>query len=307
MKIGIPKGLLYSSYHPFFQRFFNELGAEIITSPDTNKQIFNLGVKYCVDEACLPIKIFHGHVAYLKDDCDLLLVPRIMRINEKEFICPKFCGLPEMVVNSIPDMPQVTLAPLYASSKDMLSKWAEETGRLLTTSNSKIQQAFNQAWQEQKDYRTGINDQGKFPLKIALMGHPYNVYDSFINMNIIKKLHQAKIGIITEESVSEKVIDGEVQRLYKKPFWTFARNNYGFAAHVAKTKECSGIIYISSFACGIDSVVIELIKDGIGDFPMLILKIDEHTGEAGLDTRVEAFIEMLGRSTSHENNISAYG
>ncbi|MFY9173975.1 MAG: acyl-CoA dehydratase activase-related protein [Peptococcia bacterium] len=307
MKVGIPKGLLYCRYYPFFEHFFTRLGAEVISSPDTNKQIFNLGVKYCVDEACLPIKIFHGHVAYIKDECDLLLVPRIMRIKEKEFICPKFCGLPEMVKNSIPDMPPVTTAPIYASSKDKLLKWAEETGRLVTTSRTKIQQAFNLAWLAQLEHSTGIDDKNRFPLKIALVGHPYCIYDSYINMNIIQKLHQAKIGLISEEAVSEKDIDLEVQALYKKPFWTFARNSYGFAAHVAKTKKCHGIIYISSFACGIDSVVIELIKESIGDFPLLVLKIDEHTGEAGLDTRVEAFIEMLERSVYLENNIPTYG
>ena len=61
MKIGIPKGLLYYKYYPFIETFFTELGAEIILSPDTNKDILNEGVKNCVDDACVPIKIFHGH------------------------------------------------------------------------------------------------------------------------------------------------------------------------------------------------------------------------------------------------------
>lgn len=307
MKVGIPQGLLYCKYHPFFKRFFSELGAAVITSPATNKQIFDLGVKYCVDEACLPVKVFHGHVAFIKDDCDLMVIPRIMRIKEKEFICPKFCGLPEMVINSLPDMPQVTMAPIYATSINQLYKWAEETGKLLTNSRSRIQQAFNKALEEQREYHIGYNDSCEYPRLIALAGHPYTIYDSYLNMNIVQKLHGLGVGIITEETVSEELIDQEVQALFKRPFWTFARNSYGFASHVVKENKCSGIIYISSFACGIDSVVIELIKDSIGDFPMLILKIDEHTGEAGLNTRIEAFIGMLERSSSLENNVSTYG
>ncbi len=55
------------------------------------------------------------------------------------------------------------------------------------------------------------------------------------------------------------------------------------------------MVHISSFACGIDSVVTELIKDKIEDFPYMILKIDEQTGEAGFDTRIEAFTDMLSR------------
>ena len=90
MKIGIPKGLLYYKYHPFMERFFIELGAEVIVSEDTNKGILNEGVKLCVDEACLPIKVFHGHVESIKDKCDILLIPRIMRIREKEFMWISF-------------------------------------------------------------------------------------------------------------------------------------------------------------------------------------------------------------------------
>jgi Uncharacterized protein conserved in bacteria len=68
-----------------------------------------------------------------------------------------------------------------------------------------------------------------------------------------------------------------------------------------------GIIYVSSFACGIDSVVMELIKERIGEFPLLILKIDEQTGEAGFNTRIEAFIDMIERRKEIEGNLSAHG
>ena len=132
-------------------------------------------------------------------------------------------------------------------------------------------------------------------MTVALVGHPYNIFDKYINMNIVQKLNKLGVGVITEEFIEETLIDEEVKGLYKRPFWTFARNSYGFAANVYREKRVNGIIYISSFACGIDSVVIELIKERIGNFPFMTLKIDEHTGEAGLDTRVEAFVDMLGR------------
>ncbi len=117
MRVGIPKGLLYYDYHPFFNTFFEELGAELITSEDTNKAILDMGVKHCVDEACLPVKVFHGHVAAIKDNCDMLVIPRIMQLRKREYVCPKFCGLPEMLICSIADMPKVTMTPFYATSK----------------------------------------------------------------------------------------------------------------------------------------------------------------------------------------------
>jgi predicted nucleotide-binding protein (sugar kinase/HSP70/actin superfamily) len=306
MKVGIPKGLLYYKYYPFYESFFNELGAEIITSSDTNKEILDEGVKCCVDEACLPVKVFHGHVSSLKDKCDIMLIPRIMQVRKREYICPKFCGLPEMILNSIPDMPKVIASPIYATSRSKLYSWAKEAGEEITKDKSIIQKAFDTALREQDKFTTGIKNEN-YNINVALAGHPYNIYDNYINMNIVKKLNKLGVGVITEEYVEEELIDNEAKKLYKKPFWTFARNTYGFSTHSANKKIVDGIIYISSFACGIDSVIVELIKDKMEDFPFMILKVDEHTGEAGLDTRVEAFVDMLERRACIENNISTHG
>jgi predicted nucleotide-binding protein (sugar kinase/HSP70/actin superfamily) len=294
MRVGIPKGLLYDKYQPFFQTFFEELGAELIISPDTNKDILDKGVKYCVDEACLPVKVFHGHVASIKDKCDLVVIPRIMQLRDREFICPKFCGLPEMVMNSIPDMPKATMAPIYMNTKEKLNNWAKITGRQVTNNRVRIQKAFEAAVENQAKYKTGF-DYKDSSMKVALAGHPYNIYDTYLNMNLVKKLKKLGVGVVTEEFIDEEIKDKETSKLYKKPFWSFARDNYAFTSHTASKGIANGIIYISSFACGIDSVVIELIKHNIGDFPFLVLKIDEHTGEAGIDTRIEAFVDMLER------------
>ena len=306
MKVGIPKGLLYCEYNQFFTTFFSELGAEVITSADTNKEILNQGVKYCVDDACLPIKIFHGHVASIKDKCDVIVIPRLMQVRKNEYICPKFCGLPEMVLNSIDNMPISITEPIYANSKKSLYKWAKVAGKKVTNNNFKTKNAFIKAFEQQKKSEVGILDEG-YNIKIALAGHPYNIYDDFTNMNLVKKLNRLGIGVETMEFTNDLLIDLEIEELYKRPFWTFARENYGFAANVVKERKVDGIIYISSFNCGTDSVIIELIKNNIGSFPFLTLKIDEHTGEAGIDTRIEAFADMLERRMLNESNIPAHG
>ncbi|MBU3189788.1 acyl-CoA dehydratase activase-related protein [Clostridium bowmanii] len=305
MKVGVPKGLLYYKYYPFIERFLIELDAEVITSRDTNNNILNAGVKYCVDEACLPIKIFHGHIIDIKDKCDLLIIPRIMRVHPREFICPKFCGLPEMIINSIPNMPKVIIEPIYATNENELYNWCKKLGKMITKDKRKIKGAFTKALEEQRNFKFGIKDEG-YKKNIALVGHPYNLYDTFINMNILKKLNKLGVGVITEEYMEEEKINLEVETLFKRPFWTFARNSYGFTTAIAKNNEIDGAIYISSFACGIDSVVLELIKEKIGDFPLLVLKVDEHTGEGGLDTRIEAFIDMIERKNNNEDNISTF-
>ena len=306
MKIGIPKGLLYYKYHPFFMTFFAELGAEIIVSEDTNKSILDLGVKHCVDEACMPVKVFHGHVASLRGKCDAILIPRIMQVRRREYICPKFCGLPEMVIYNIPNLPDVISEPIYAMDDKQLYEWARMAGRVVTRDRKTIRRAFYKAYSAQNEHAIGFNTLS-YDMKVALAGHPYNIYDSYSNMNIVSKLNALGIGIITEEFVDEQDIDTYVGKSLKRPSSSFAMYAYGSLATAYEKKMCDGIIYISSFACGIDSVLIELVKERVGDFPFMVLKIDEHTGEAGVNTRIEAFVDMLERRKAYENNVSSYG
>ncbi|NLY17743.1 MAG: 2-hydroxyglutaryl-CoA dehydratase [Clostridiaceae bacterium] len=306
MRVGIPKGLLYCKYHPFFKTFFGELGADIVTSGDTNKNIMDMGVKSCVDEACLPIKIYHGHVCSIIDKCDYLVIPRIMSVRRHEYICPKFCGLPEMINHSIQGLPEITFEPLYMQNDSQIYKWCLSAGSVVTGRKSKIKEAFELALKAQKRHSTGINIPGE-NLTVMLAGHPYIIYDGFLNMGIVKKLRSRKIGIITEEFASKSILESQINKLTKRPFWTFQRNLYGAAAAFYHQQIINGIIYLSSFACGIDSVIVELIRFRVGEFPLLVLKLDEHTGEAGVDTRIEAFIDMLERRSFHENHHTPYG
>ncbi len=302
----MPRGLLYFRYHPFILTFLDELDAEIVLSEKTNKEILNLGVKCCIDEACLPIKIYHGHVASIADKCDLMIIPRIIKEKGGEFICPKFCGLPEMIANSISNIPVITYNPIYMDSKKKLEKWVLGLGKNITNSNNKIRQAYKKAVRAQEAYSLGIEDE-QYDNKIALVGHPYCIHDSFFNMNIIKKLNNMGVGVITEEVLSKEPFKDQWEPLFKKPFWDFTKNSYGFCMNIYKNYNANGIIYVSSFGCGIDSVSIELIKNRVKDFPFLVLKIDEHTGEAGMDTRIEAFISMLiERNDLTEDNISSF-
>ena len=300
MRIGIPKGLLYCRYHTFFETFLSKLGSEVKVPEQTHKVIMDMGTQFCVDEACLPVKVFHGHAASIKDRCDYLIIPRIMSICKNEYICPKFCGLPEMITHSIPRVPKVSMDPLYMQNEKDLFKWCFAAGSVVTKDGARIKKAFCSAKKAQKKSHTGIFELGQ-KLTVMLAGHPYVIYDDYLNMGIVKKLRAKGIGIITEEFVSDSEVREEVKKLVKKPFWTFQRRIFGAACVLLRHKRIDGIIYLSSFACGIDSVIIDLIRYTIEHFPMLVIKLDEHTGEAGMDTRIEAFIDMLERRVLNEN------
>ena len=77
--------------------------------------------------------------------------------------------------------------------------------------------------------------------------------------------------------------------------WDFAKEVLNCIDYALDTKAFDGIIQITNFNCGCDSVTVDIIRDKIKnhDVSYLNLIIDEHTAEAGIETRLEAFIDSL--------------
>ena len=145
------------------------------------------------------------------------------------------------------------------------------------------------------------------PTRVAVIGHPYNIYDKYISMNLLGKLEGYGAEVVTIEAVNSDDINRQACRLAKPMFWYYGRNAFGAAVHLAGTGRVDGIIFVTSFGCGIDSFVNDLIERRIRrstNIPIITMTIDEHTGEAGFNTRLEAFMDMLYWRRVHENNIS---
>ncbi len=306
LTVGIPKGLLYFNHHIFTENFFSELGLNVVVSPDTNKQILDEGVKSCVDDACLPVKVFHGHVCWLKSRCDYLLLPHYLSLEKGQKLCPMICGLVETVQNSVANLPLLIDPPVFSFDEKSLRKWSFRAGRIISQSARETEPAFESAFRKQTASLAGICDEG-YAYRVALIGHSYIVHDAFVNMNIIDKLRALDVGVVTYESVSKYEKAMETVSLFKPPFWYFAREYYGSAISLFKRGAVDGIIYLSTFSCGVDSGFTELIKHDIGSLPYMVLKLDEHTGEAALDTRIEAFTDMLKRRMQHDHHLPAHG
>lgn len=312
IKIGIPRALLYYEYYPLWKTFFEELDAEIVLSDTTTKDILNKGVESCINDACLPVKLFHGHVINLKDRVDYLFIPRLISVYRKEYVCPKFSGLPEMIRFSITDLPPVIDTKVYLrKSRRQLGKAFLDAGGYLTKDKTRIKAAGKKAISEHYLYMKKIED-GRLPseilenqkinqkeeckLNIAVMGHVYNLYDRYVNMNLFKKLSSQNIRVLTPEMVDKNVINTHAATLEKKMFWTFGRRQMGTALYLLDSGQTDGIIYIMSFGCGIDSFVADLIEKRVkreSDIPFFLMMIDEQSGETGVNTRLEAFIDMI--------------
>lgn len=327
--VGIPRGLFYYYYYPLWKTFFTHLGAEVLVSSPTNRLISEKGIEVAVDELCLPMKVYLGHVRELcSKDLDYLFIPRMVSIEAKSYICPKFMGVPDMVRACIADLPTLIDITVDLSKDDKaLKKDLLEVGKVFTGKKSLINDAYKHASQElyfckalaREGYTMdeaiklwegdSLNINENTDLNIGILGHGYSLYDDSISMNLIKRLRYMGCRVHLPESQARQSVENEAATLPKRIFWTLGRKMVGSALHMAKRKDIDGIIYLACFGCGPDSLIGEIIERKIKNKAFMLITIDEHTGEAGLVTRLEAFCDMLRRRRSFagESDISSHG
>jgi predicted nucleotide-binding protein (sugar kinase/HSP70/actin superfamily) len=143
----------------------------------------------------------------------------------------------------------------------------------------------------------GGKDLGKTSLRVAFVGHPYNLFDPDINKDVLTLTKHLEIEIFTPDHLSGKEIDREISDLSKEIYWSSGREIVGALFHFLKGG-VDGVIFLTSFKCGIDALLQEFIKRSLkireeSTIPFLVLSFDEHTGREGLVTRLEAFKDVM--------------
>lgn len=318
-KIGIPRTLGYYTYYPLWKTFFEELGLEVITSSPTSKTILDAGVKEAVNDACIPIKILHGHVIDLKGKVDYIFLPRLVSVRKfgTETFCPKFLGLPDMVRAAIADLPEIIDTRVdLAKGRFELLRLCCKMGERFGASLPRVIRAYWRALMVYRQYQRLLRerytpveaieildgrqpesqDSPKKSLVFAVLGYPYAVYDNYLNVNLLKRLRGLGVRILTAEMIPTRLLIREAKKLPKNLFWHFSNRAVQAAWYFLYRERVDGIVHVTAFGCGPDAMVdrmIELEAKNNGHRPFLSLTIDEHTGEAGIQTRVEAFVDML--------------
>lgn len=292
IKIGIPKALLYYKYKDLWINFFDLLGCDLIISPNTNKEILNNGIKYSNDETCLSMKIFLGHVNYLKDKCDYVLVPRINCLVKDEKLCTNFSCLYDLVKNTF----NVNLLNYNIDvEKSETEKYAFTTmGMNLGFSYRNSLQAYKFAkleenlLQEKRISKQENELLNSNKLKILLVGHPYNLYDEFVGKIITNYLNKENITIIYSDLYHSK--NNESKEISSSCYWTYQKEIMSSIVHYKD--KVDGIINITTFPCGPDSLCNEMINRKI-DLPILNIILDTSDNDTGINTRLESFIDIL--------------
>lgn len=309
---------------------FDELDVEIVLSNLTNKKIVEEGVTHGFGELCLPVKVYYGHALQLieRPDLDFLFVPRYVSEVKESYFCPKWISLPD-IIKILPNCPK--LLNFEVNVKEFpIATAIIELGKQLGKSQAKSLEAYKKAQRYYEEFleflregasvnhalRLVLRDlpftlpkkKTKNPIKFLLLGHAYNLFDTYVNIDFIKKFNDQDVDTITIENLPESVF--KVPVVVNKKLRNYWRHEEEILQAVRYyltkgRKEIDGIIFLISFACGPDSLISELIMFDLKTvhIPYLSIIIDEHSGDAGLLTRIQSFTDMIKRKKEREEDL----
>lgn len=319
-QIGIPRAISYYNNYPFYYGFCSALGIEIVLSDKTTNKIVNEGTKYVVSDTCLPVKVFVGHVVnLLEKGVENIFCPSIQSCAYKINNCTKIRGLPEIIRNVI-NRPINIIEPVLDITNNLdLYDFCYEFARPFGITDKKlIKSAMKSGFDVYNKFlelsKIGVpfekaiemaincvtlldyNVEPK-PLSVVVMAHGYNLFDDKVSMNLLKKLDKLDVRVYTGLNITKEQALSSITELGEIQYWANELDLTGAAAYYMLNKKVDGIVALSAFGCGPDSLMVEEISYHAQEFnlPLLHLNIDEHTGEAGFMTRLEAFIDMLVR------------
>jgi len=322
-EIGVPRCLTFHELFPFWKAFFTELGFRVVPSDPTNKELIRRGVESVVAETCFPVKVGHGHVLNLLERGvrrlfipSIISMPKFREDFEHAQTCPYVQSFPYVVRSAIPfeRYGAEVLSPVVAFGlgPKEVEKALIELGGRLGRSPSEVRWALRCAWDFQERFFRACKARGKEVLEglregdraMVIVGRPYNTCDSGVNLDIPRKLRDLGLLSIPMDFLPlEEMADREGLR---EMYWRYGQRILA-AAHLVKEDPRLFPIYISNFGCGPDSFIGHFFRDVMQGKPSLLLEIDEHSADAGVITRLEAFLDSLKHARPPEGKAQRRG
>ncbi len=309
-KIGIPRVLNMYENYPFWYVFFTELGFEIVLSPRTSRDIYELGIESIPSESeCYPAKLAHGHVTWLiKNGITKIFYPSLFyERNEFEdagnhYNCPIVTSYPENIKNNVDE---ITDGEVEFINPFMSFDSVENIAPRLIEAFPEIPPedivlAVQDAWKEQEAVREDIRLKGEEVLDymeatgkrgIVLAGRPYHI-DPEINHGIPELITGYDVCVLTEDSVSHLApVDRELRVMDQ---WMYHSRLYAAAQYV-RLRDDLDLIQLNSFGCGLDAVTTDQVYEILSgsDKIYTCLKIDEVNNLGAARIRVRSLLAAL--------------
>ena len=295
IKIGIPRAFLYYRYGVLWKSFFEKLGLNVVLSPETNREILNLGINNTIDECCLSYKIYIGHAIYLSEKCDYILVSRVCDYGKKDKVCTRLNGTYDNLKYIIPKEMIIDFNIDHTNHKYQIFEFFK-IGLKFSKNPIKIIYSYFYANKKQKNYDINKHKEENNKLlkknkKILILSHFYNIKDKFISNYIIDYLEKNNVTPILSNNLNKKLAAEFSEYFSNTLYWKYSKEMIGSLYYYKH--QIDGIIFISTYPCGIDSLVNNLAILKNSEIPILTLIIDENITDLSLETKLESFIDII--------------
>jgi predicted CoA-substrate-specific enzyme activase len=307
--VGIPRALFTYGMFPMFFPFFRELGLNVLLSDPTSEETIRLSQEYSLDETCYPVKLINGHAAELiEKGVDYLFFPDLYTVfhpgslSRQNFGCA-YMQLAFKIINKAMDLENKNiklLAPTIAfnQGQKFMQNVFMTMGRDLGKTEQETGIALQKAMASFKAFEDKIEKRGKKTIAnldpdrktFVLISKIYGVADPVLNLGIPDKL--AAMGYQTLPFYDMPEVD--IFKDHPNMYWPFGQH----ILEAAKLVSCHPNLYavfLTHHGCGPDTVTAHYFKEIMGDKPYLTIEVDEHSSGVGVITRVEAFVNSLGK------------
>ncbi len=306
--VGIPRTTLFFETFPFWKAFLNELGFRIALSAPTSRKTITTGCETVMEEICFPIKVAHGHILdLLEKKVDYLLLPCVVNMEplsteaETAYNCLFVQSLPYLTRAAIDYSRYTTrvltpvvhlewgrkaFEPQLRSLAKSLGKRGPAVTRAIDAACSALRQFQQNLARRGQEVLAGLPD-GRPAL--VIVSRPYNGCDNGLNLRIPDKLRDlGAVPIPLDFLPVQNDLGSSMQSMY----WRYGQRIISAARTISRDPRLHAV-YITNFSCGPDSFITKYFNREMGRKPWLTLELDEHSADAGIITRLEAFLDSL--------------
>ncbi len=309
--IGIPRGLMvFFQQFPFWRSFFEHLGFRVVLSRPSDRQLVTTSLEMLTAETCFPVELMYGHVQDLLDrGVDYVFAPFIVNARAEEgnptinYNCPWIQSYPFMIRASLRGSEHEgrlltpTLHFRYYE-RVLPGDLSEFMGETFATPRRRVIEALACAGDAQESFEAAVRERGRAVLDglgddgtaVVVIGRPYNSGDPALNLGLVEKLINQDILPIPLDYLplgGEDIFDD-----YPRMYWPNGQKILSACRIIARDERLNAV-YLGNFRCGPDSFVQHYVREEMGGKPYLQLEVDEHSADAGMITRLEAFLDSL--------------
>ena len=300
--VGINKSFLTNSIFPLFLNYFNKLGYNVLLSDNVDSR----GTDKMRTSYCYPAEISHGlFYNLLSKKPDFIFLPHITQMESKtdsqhNRLCVFVQGEQYYLKSAFSDdkLPEL-LSPVidFTKSEEEIKKAflpvAKKLGKTKRESDSAYDFAANELKLIYKElYKYGEKylkeiDDNSVEFGVVLFGRAYNSFAKEANLNIPHKFASKNIKIIPHD-----ILPVEGFETYENMYWYSGNQILRAARFVEQHPKLFGV-FITNYSCGPDSFIIPYFRNIMGNKPSLTLELDSHSADVGIDTRIDAAIDII--------------